>query len=723
MGEEGYHYMAAAYDVTEFATSLKPFVLRQLLNEADVVLYLDPDICIYAPLHPLIDSTVSAGWSLTPHCLQPIARDGRFPSEADIMAAGVYNLGYIGVTRAALPMLGWWSERLRHHSLIDPSIHLFTDQRWIDLAIPLFSPHIERSPAYNVAYWNLDQRVLHRTGSSVWVGEERLRFFHFSGYDRTKPWWLSRYTPTNPRALLSDHPVARELGEQYALDVLASETNHHDELTYGWAEAFPGLTLDRPLRRMYHDELVRAAPTGAPRPPTPFLPGGATEFRRWLSEPSPTGQTALPRFLELLWLARADLRHHFPEVAGGATDRFWEWTRARGRFESQPLALLELAEPRPTTVVTDISREHFGVDVVGYFTAELGTGEAVRLITAALEAAGVPVSSIRCHQSASRQQHAFRAPDPARHDAVLLSVNADQLASVRQQLGDAFFRDRHVIGQWFWEVEHFPQDLAHAFSLLDEVWVATEHIRRALVTTALNRPVHVMPIPLIAPPIVDGLAKSDFGLDDRFTFLFSFDFLSVFERKNPIAVVHAFTAAFSNEEGPMLMIKTINGAHHQQQLEQLRWAARGRSDIVVFDGHMDRAVIGALFAACDCYVSLHRAEGLGLTMAEAMALGKPVIATAYSGNMDFMTPETAYLVPWTSTSIGHGAGPYPADGFWAEPDVPTAAQLMRRVVEDPIGATQVGAAAREDLANRFSPVASGVRIRDRLLELWELRHG
>ena len=123
-------------------------------------------------------------------------------------------------------------------------------------------------------------------------------------------------------------------------------------------------------------------------------------------------------------------------------------------------------------------------------------------------------------------------------------------------------------------------------------------------------------------------------------------------------------------------------------------------------------------AHCDCYVSLHRAEGLGLTMAEAMALGKPVIATNYSGNLDFMTDTTAHLIGWTPRKIGSGQDPYPADSLWAEPDLDEAAAAMRKVFKDPIAAQAVGRAAQADIETRFSPEATGQRMKQRLQHVW-----
>ncbi|HQY13456.1 MAG TPA: glycosyltransferase family 4 protein [Ilumatobacteraceae bacterium] len=716
-GDEGFENMATIYDVTEFATSVKPFALQHLLRSAECAFYIDPDIEVYERLDPLVDATMQAGITLTPHCLSPIAHDGAEPGEAAIMAAGVYNLGFIGVARRAGEFLQWWAARLRRWALIDPAQQLFTDQRWIDLAVPIFHPHIVRSTAYNVAYWNLDQRLLTKQQGRYLVDGEPLRFFHFSGYDPATPFWVSKYQQSAPRVLMSEQPALVELCSEYAASLAASRRPTDSHLPYGWHEAFPGVVLCRELRRFFHAELVRADRGEGEVPPSPFLPGGAERFRHWLCTVAPDSVAPATRSAMAIWHGRADLRAATPDVADGRADGLRHWVERGGMVEYPHLALLGWTQPRPASDSSPAGGD--GVDLVGYLTAELGVGQAGRLAEQALTAAGVDVATTVTSRTLSRQRSAYDPSGAAGHRTIVAAVNADQLGLLRRDLGAGFFEGRYTIGQWFWETESFPVRFHHAFSWVDEVWAATTHMCDAFTAGApTGLPVTHMPLPLLAPPVDHTLSRAALGLTDRFTFLFCFDMFSIIERKNPLAIVNAFRAAFRPNEGPALVIKTINGGARLAALEHLRWQCRDRDDITVIDGYLDTATSGALMAHADCYISLHRAEGLGLTMAEAMSLGKPVIATAYSGNMDFMTPETALLVPWSPVAVPSGAEPYDVGSVWADPDIGVAASLMQRVVADPELAARIAAAGQRDLAARFSPAVCGARMRQRLEQIW-----
>ena len=197
------------------------------------------------------------------------------------------------------------------------------------------------------------------------------------------------------------------------------------------------------------------------------------------------------------------------------------------------------------------------------------------------------------------------------------------------------------------------------------------------------------------------------GLPEGFKFLFAFDYLSVFGRKNPIAAITAFARAFPPDSGAALIVKSLNHDRDPRAHEQLREAVASHPDVHLIEDRLSRADRDGLMNAADCYVSLHRAEGFGFTLAESMWLGKPVIATGYSGNLDFMTTENSYLVDYRLVPIGPGNDPYPPDGVWAEPDVDHAAALMREVHERREQAARRGERAAAEIRSRHSPETAG----------------
>jgi glycosyltransferase involved in cell wall biosynthesis len=226
-----------------------------------------------------------------------------------------------------------------------------------------------------------------------------------------------------------------------------------------------------------------------------------------------------------------------------------------------------------------------------------------------------------------------------------------------------------------------------------------------------------MPLPFVAPNIDSDFSLQTLGLESRFTFLFTFDFGSVVKRKNPGAVIAAFKRAFKENEGPQLIVKSINGRIRQKEYEALLWSCDDRKDIFLIDEYFDNDKNAALIATCDCYVSLHRSEGLGLTLAEAMLLEKPVIATNYSGNLDFMNTETSFLVPWEYTEVGQDAAAYPSHAKWAEPNIDAASEYMRYVYCNPAISSDIGKRARQHIETHFSPHVTGAKMASRLREV------
>ena len=220
-------------------------------------------------------------------------------------------------------------------------------------------------------------------------------------------------------------------------------------------------------------------------------------------------------------------------------------------------------------------------------------------------------------------------------------------------------------------------------------------------------------------PPVKPLPKKYFGLDERFLFFFMFDISSVMERKNPLGLFRAFRRAFPKGEA-QLVVKATRGESFPEDTATLRKAAE-KAEVTLIERLLPRDEVMGLMAACDCYVSLHRSEGVGLTMAEAMLMGKPVVATGYSGNLDFMNDDVSLLVDHRMVPLGRDIGPYPAEASWAEPSEEHAAELMRRVFEARDEATRMGERAREHAMSVLSLDAAAKRMATRVQEINEER--
>ena len=349
-------------------------------------------------------------------------------------------------------------------------------------------------------------------------------------------------------------------------------------------------------------------------------------------------------------------------------------------------------------------------------------GEAARGLVAALDAAGVRRNAINYTDTESRTAHEFETQDSSEHRVLFLALNSDHIPAAHRTMGEKFFEDRYVISQWFWELSRAPHWFADAYPYVDELWAPTRFIEEMLRRNApKDVKVRYMPPAVVAPTIDHELDLAHFGLPDRFTFLFSFDFMSIAKRKNPVGLVQAFTRAFAEGEGPQLVIKSMNGDKRRADNADLSTAVGERSDIILLDTYLTRTEASTLTSLASCYVSLHRSEGLGLTITEALSLGVPLIATAYSGNLDFMDEWNTWRVPASMTKVGEGAGGYPPHAEWAEPDLDAAARMMREVWENQGQAREKAARARDWVLDAFSVESAATRMKNRLEDIWAVQ--
>jgi glycosyltransferase involved in cell wall biosynthesis len=302
-------------------------------------------------------------------------------------------------------------------------------------------------------------------------------------------------------------------------------------------------------------------------------------------------------------------------------------------------------------------------------------------------------------------------------DTTLVHIQPEPLfdqARARAGLADRA-RPEYRIGYWYWEFDTIPPGWDAAAAQCQELWTATEFVARGL-RSRYRLPVHVLPPGLETPPFAR-LPRRYFGLsEDSFVFNFTFHMTSVMERKNPLGLIAAFRLACADLDDAELVIKVAFGERFPREMDALRAAARGLN-IRIIDAAFTHAETLALMAASDAYVSLHRSEGLGLTMAEAMLLAKPTIATGYSGNLDFMDRRNSLLVDHRIVTLEQDHPPYAKGMQWAEPDIRHAAELMRRLYEDREFGRELGLRARTDLRQRFSTEHAGQAMADRLRDI------
>ena len=382
------------------------------------------------------------------------------------------------------------------------------------------------------------------------------------------------------------------------------------------------------------------------------------------------------------------------------------------RFSGIRTAIKSDRAATPTKIPPKTAPLPFGVNVYGYFRAETGVGQSARNGIQALESVGIPFTmhNLRASLLSEMDRSIAEFSESAHYGTSLYFVNADQTAVVHGH--SASFPKRHKIGFWTWELDELPREWDRAFTEYDEIWVPSSFCQAAI---AARSPIPVIRIPYcVSSPVMSNKRREDFGIDSRrFVFLTVFDMRSCFDRKNPLAVMRAFKAAFPPNSDCELVVKVNHTDSSPEKLECLRAEASGHS-IRLMEETLRHEDVVALIGASDCIVSLHRSEGFGLVLAEAMLLEKPVIATGYSGNLDFTAPSNAFLVSYKLAEVGFGNAPYPPRCLWADPCVKDASEQMKLVYGRRQLREQRARSGRILIESRFSPAAVGAAMEARL---------
>lgn len=382
---------------------------------------------------------------------------------------------------------------------------------------------------------------------------------------------------------------------------------------------------------------------------------------------------------------------------------------ARGLYEGrQGAALPGAGEQRRD--LRPLRRKPFGVNYYGAHSAASGLGEACRGYVEALGRLRIGMYAVDVPPWSGQFPRASEevATSPV-YRLNLIHQNADMVPFFVRKYGKNLFRSAYNIGLWVWELGGALPEWHPASTHFDEIWVPSSFCQGVLASVSA---VPVVRMPYAILPVKGSRGRAHFGIPaDAFVFLYIFDVASQQERKNPEALVRAFQGAFPGRSGAVLVLKYQNAHHNPQAVERLMRLA-GPSTIT-FSGTMSPDEIASLHGAADCFVSPHRAEGFGLNIAQAMWIAKPVIATGYSGNMDFTRSNNSFLIEYGLVRIPNSVGPYTAGMVWAEPSIPHLAHLLRLVFENRESASRKGAEAARLIQREYSvdSVASNLETR------------
>lgn len=745
--------MAMRYSIMEFNTAVKPAAFKHLINDRGYseVVYLDPDILVVRALTD-VHEALSGGADivLTPHTVAPL-EDGFDPDDQRIMQTGIFNLGFLACRNsiATLDLLNWWDRRMIAGCRVDLENGIFVDQKYMDLA-PVFceAAYILRHTGYNIAYWNLPNRKVSKSDNTWLADGKPAHFFHFSGVVADDPDVFSKH---QNRFDPNDIGELKSLFLEYLARLKRNGHNTWRKMSYCYGKFSDGSDIPPIYRKIYQqfckpstlpyenvfqsDFLLLNAPDERIDQQYP-LKISRVMFEIWTERPdlqkafplsNRQGREAFARW----FIASAKTEYGLPEeafsnlntqISDGRSKRAINAPRSRAsqlqrsfsrkalsfapairpiyralpmswRTKARDSLLNSAAQPSYASILKSHNQHALnstlkaGFDIYGYFSSFTGVGEGARRMVQIMEHASIP------HQEFNIESEGHLAlPEKDSHiphKIALFHINADQTPRVLDNLGPSRLKGQYRIGYWAWELEVFPEAWNLAFDYVNEVWVPSEFVRAA-VASRTSKPVHVVPHPIIPAPKPKGIGRLALP-KGRFLILCAVDFRSFDARKNPRGMVDAFRLAFPEQKAsdPILVVK-MNGQHSRPAARE----AFGKyidhdKNIAVIDEDLNDNDWNTLKSTCDAFLSLHRSEGFGLSIAEMMALGKPVIATDFGGSRDFLSAETGFPVRFKKSRIKPGEYPESAGKYWADADLQHAASYLKAIVDETIDARRI----------------------------------
>ena len=738
------------YSVIEYCTAIKPSIFVSLSVEfpKKTLHYFDPDIAALGDLRSLRDFASEHSFTVLPHMTTP-TEDPFLLSPLDVLRAGVFNFGYVGWNPGVggHEMVRWWQRRLNKDSRVALAEGIFVDQSWGVLLSA--SPHagVFRDLAYNVAYWNLHEReIMYAESAGYLCNGAALQFFHFSGYSPTRPDILSMHQ--------NRHWLPAKRGLQKLCNWYAAELDAAGFTQWRTRYSEPRKALVHPRHNPAFEanaRLLAVKALGSPSARLPRLVCRLTDQIEW------TGYFLTRRAILYLSVTKTE-SNKFPQSFAYFSNQGFEFRRAVQRRMAEAVnrlpktleihcydllyriacltgTIAKRRSPLPkrgekpgpsrggwtdaSKVASDVGHPTLPVAVIGYITAETGVGESARGVIRAIDTAHLnakPYNIARHYARAEDAEFTNRLDvgpsDDLEFDTCVLCINADQVpVEIEHYPASLLTKSRRRIGYWYWETESFPSYQTWVANYFDEIWVATRFVQRALIHAGLGLPVQVVPPSLGALPATY-MTRKQLGLPDKRQICLSvFDATSFLGRKNPLGTIIALQRVYANGlRKPLLVLKTTN--MKEADREKLLQMAEP-VEVVIINEYFSREETLSLIAASDCYISLHRAEGLGLSLIDAMRLGVPLVTTDYSGPCDFVNEENAWLVPWTYCSAQWEDGPY-FGSLWADPDLEVAARRISEALCSNNETSAKTAIAKAQVEAYFAPDRTGRIIAETL---------
>jgi glycosyltransferase involved in cell wall biosynthesis len=343
------------------------------------------------------------------------------------------------------------------------------------------------------------------------------------------------------------------------------------------------------------------------------------------------------------------------------------------------------------------------IALVGAFELDIGIARAAQILRTGLEAAAVPLHPMDCSPVLRPLPGPPPRPAAPAGGTMVFCVNPPQMVPLLTHFGPRICRGKRLVGYWWWELDRIPRAWLPWAALMDEIWVSSRFIHDTFSRGLPGKTVRYVPLP-VPEPVASPLGRVDFGLAEQpFTVLAPFDLSSHWARKNPMGAIAAFRRAFPRAVEAQLVLKVSGADQNPAQLERLRGLTADMPNVRIIDRTLPPRDLAALIRCADVLISLHRSEGFGLFIAEAMWLGTAIVATGWSGVMDMLDPDNALLVAFEKVAVKPADYPsVPPGAQWAEPDIGHAAACLRQLAGDAGLRGRLQAKARERAERQFS---------------------